>query len=73
MISAATIQALEERKLEYLLGARERGTAVIRDIVLAGETPPFWVAVPFFTSGCVLFHGGTADVRESATGWTAET
>jgi hypothetical protein len=40
MTSAATIQALEERKLEYLLGARERGTAVIRDIVLAGETPP---------------------------------
>ncbi len=39
MISAATIAALEERKLEYILGARERGTAVIRDVVLADETP----------------------------------
>ncbi len=39
MISAATIEALEERKLEYILGARERGTAVIRDVVLADETP----------------------------------
>jgi transposase len=27
MISAATITALEERKLEYILGARERSTA----------------------------------------------
>jgi hypothetical protein len=39
MISAATLQALEERKLEYILGARERSTAVIRDVVLADETP----------------------------------
>jgi hypothetical protein len=35
MISAATLQALEERKLEYILGARERSTAVIGDVVLA--------------------------------------
>ena len=137
MISAATIQALEERKLEYLLGARERGTAVIHDVLLAGETsftplpierhrgetqlfakeakvngaryiarsnsfkglsamalaifsfqqahskhltaischkyPPLLIAVPSFTSGFVLFHAGTADVRGTATGWTAET
>ena len=39
MISAATLQALEERKLEYILGARERSTAVIRDVVLADEAP----------------------------------
>ena len=37
MISAATIAALEERGLDYILGARERGTAVIREIVLKSE------------------------------------
>ena len=39
MISAATIAALEERGLDYILGARERGTAVIREIVLKNEKP----------------------------------
>ena len=39
MISAATIAALEERGLEYILGARERDTAVIREIVLKNEKP----------------------------------
>ena len=39
MISAATIAALEERGLDYILGARERGTAVIRDVVLKHEKP----------------------------------
>ena len=39
MISAATIAALEERGLEYILGARERGMAVIRAIVLENEQP----------------------------------
>lgn len=38
MISAATIAALEARGLEYILGARERSTKVIRDIVLKEET-----------------------------------
>ncbi len=38
MISAATIAALEERGLDYILGARERGTAV-REIVLKDEKP----------------------------------
>ena len=37
MISAATIAALEERGLDYILGARERGTAVIREAVLRDE------------------------------------
>src|SRR5215813_5605943 len=39
MISAATITALEERKLEYILGARERSTAVVRRLVLEDERP----------------------------------
>ena len=39
MISAATIAALEERKLEYILGARERSSAVIRRLVLEDEQP----------------------------------
>ena len=39
MISAATIAALEERKLEYILGARERSSAVIRRLVLEDERP----------------------------------
>ena len=45
MISAATIAALEERGLAYILGARERGTAVIREIVLKDERPfvPLWI------------------------------
>ena len=39
MISAATLAALEERGLDYILGARERGTAVIREVVLKNEKP----------------------------------
>ena len=39
MISAATIAALEERGLDYILGARERGTAVVREVVLKSEKP----------------------------------
>ena len=39
MISAATIAALEERKLEYILGARERSSTVIRRLVLDDEQP----------------------------------
>ena len=39
MISAATIAALEERKLDYILGARERSSAVIRRLVLEEEQP----------------------------------
>jgi len=33
------IAALEERKLEYILGARERGRAIIRHFVLGDEAP----------------------------------
>ena len=37
MISAATIEGLEARKLEYILGARERSDAIVRKIVLKNE------------------------------------
>ena len=39
MISAATIAGLEERKLEYILGARERSEAIVRKIVLENDDP----------------------------------
>jgi hypothetical protein len=39
MISAATIAALEERKLEYILGVRERTDKLVREVVLADDTP----------------------------------
>ena len=39
MISAATIEALEERGLDYILGARERGTAAVREGVLRDSKP----------------------------------
>lgn len=39
MISAATVAALEERGMEYILGARERSSSLIRDIVLDDTAP----------------------------------
>src|SRR5512143_1765704 len=39
MISTATIRALEERRLEYVLGARERSSALIREVVLNDSAP----------------------------------
>lgn len=39
MISAATIAALEERGLEYVLGVRERTDPRVRSVVLADERP----------------------------------
>jgi hypothetical protein len=39
MISAATIAGLEARKLEYILGARERSDAIVRKIVLEDDDP----------------------------------
>ena len=39
MISAETIAGLEQRKLDYILGARERSDALVRKIVLANEGP----------------------------------
>ena len=39
MISTATIAALEERGLEYVLGARERTDTLVRTVVLADKKP----------------------------------
>jgi hypothetical protein len=39
MISAATVAALEERTLLYLLATRERTDKVVRDVVLADPAP----------------------------------
>jgi len=39
MISTATIAALEERGLEYVLGARERTDTLVRTVVLADRKP----------------------------------
>ena len=39
LISAATIAGLEERGLEYILGARERSDALVRQTVLADAAP----------------------------------
>jgi hypothetical protein len=50
MISAATIAALEERGLEYVLGARERTDSLVRTVVLADDRP--------FTPLCVRRAGG---------------
>jgi Transposase DDE domain len=50
MISAATIAALEERGLEYVLGARERTDSLVRHVVLEDTRP--------FTPLCVRRAGG---------------
>jgi transposase len=50
MISGPTIAALEERGLEYVLGARERTDALVRSVVLADKKP--------FTPLCVERAGG---------------
>ena len=39
MISKETIAALEARKLEYVLGARERSDKIVRDLVLNDDAP----------------------------------
>jgi transposase len=39
MISAATLEGLEQRGLEYILGARERTDRLVREVVLADERP----------------------------------
>jgi hypothetical protein len=50
MISAPTIAALEERGLEYVLGARERTDSLVRTVVLADQKP--------FTPLCIPRVGG---------------
>ena len=39
MISAATIASLEAQGMEYILGARERTSSLIRDVVLQDDAP----------------------------------
>ena len=39
MISAAAIAGLEERQLEYILGARERGDVLVKRIVMENDDP----------------------------------
>jgi hypothetical protein len=39
LISAATLAGLEQRGLEYILGARERTDRLVREVVLADERP----------------------------------
>ncbi len=50
MISADTIAALEERGLEYVLGARERSDTLVRSVVLEDRRA--------FTPLCVTRAGG---------------
>jgi len=54
MISASTIAALEERGLEYVLGARERTDSMVRTVVLEDRRP--------FTPLCVKRAGGEASI-----------
>src|SRR4051794_27146718 len=46
MICASTIAALEERGLEYVLGARERTDSLVRTVVLADERPFTPLCIP---------------------------
>ena len=46
MISAATIAALEERGLEYILGVRERSSKEVREVVLADPAPSVPLVIP---------------------------
>src|SRR5215204_4062095 len=63
MLSAATITALEERGLEYVLGARERTDTLVRRVVLADSRP--------FTPLCIPRAGG-AETRLFVKEVTAE-
>jgi transposase len=46
MICAPTIAALEERGLEYVLGARERTDSLVRTVVLADDRPFTPLCIP---------------------------
>lgn len=46
MISAETIAGLEERGLDYILGARERSDKLVREVVLADQTPFTPLVIP---------------------------
>jgi hypothetical protein len=57
MISAPTIAALEQRGLEYVLGARERTDALVQKVVLA-DSRAFTPHSRAFTPLCVPRAGG---------------
>jgi hypothetical protein len=46
MISAATITALEQRGLEYILGVRERGSKEVRELILTDPSPSVPLMIP---------------------------
>ena len=46
MISAETITELEALGIDYILGARERSSAEVREIVLAGRPPMVPLTIP---------------------------
>jgi hypothetical protein len=46
MVSAATMTALEQRGLEYILGVRERSSKEVREIVLVDPLPSVPLVVP---------------------------
>ena len=62
MISAATIAALEERGLEYVLGARERTDSLVRTVVQGrASAPTAWFVLADtkpFTPLCIERAGG---------------
>jgi hypothetical protein len=58
MISAETVAALDERRLLYLLGTRERTDKVVRDVVLADAAP----CVPLI----ITRHGHEIDYEAKA-------
>jgi hypothetical protein len=45
MISRATLEALEQRRLEYILGVRERSTKEVRDHVLEDDGPSLPIVI----------------------------
>jgi transposase len=59
MISRATIEGLEARKLDYILGARERSDPLIRQVVLEDRRP--------FTPLCITRAKGRAALRAGRT------
>jgi hypothetical protein len=46
MLSAETIAELEDRRIEYILGARERSDKEVRDVVLADAKPMVALTIP---------------------------
>ena len=60
MISAAAIAGLEERQLEYILGARERGDVLVKKIVMENDDPFCAASDPAYAA---LRQGRRADRR----------